>query len=65
MMTDVIMKDFHFKGQIILPLKVIQFCNWLEGSVTVSFVYLDSLVSETSKMINLSLRPMLLFLLHF
>lgn len=65
MMTDVIMKDFHFEGQIILPLKVIQFCNWLEASVTVSSVYLDSLVSETSKMINLSLWPMLLFPLHF
>lgn len=65
MMTDVIMKDFHFEGQIILPLKVIQFCNWLEAPVTVSSVYLDSLVSETSKMINLSLWPMLLFPLHF
>lgn len=62
MMTDIIKKNFLFEGQIILPLKVVQFCNWLEGSITVFFVCLDPLVNETSKLINL--RPELLSLLH-
>lgn len=61
MMTDIIMKHFHFEGQIILPLKVMSFCNWLEGSITAFLVCLDSLGCEISKGINLSLRSMLLY----
>lgn len=61
MMTDVIMKHFHFEGQMILPLKVMQFCNWLEGSITAFLVRLDSLGNEASKLIYLSLRSMLLY----
>lgn len=51
-MTEIIMKLFHFEGQIILPLKVMPFCNWFGGSNVAFLVYLDSLGQETSKLLN-------------
>lgn len=58
MMTDSIMKHFHFEGQMILPLKVMQFC--LRALAAFS-VCLDSLGNETLEHINLSLKSVLLY----
>lgn len=60
-MTDIIMKHFHFEGQIILPLKVMPFCTWLEGSVIAFLVRFDPLGNETSELIALSFRSKLLY----
>jgi len=60
-MTDIIMKHFHLEAQMILALKVMQFCSWLRGSITAFLVCLDSLGRETLKLINLPLRLMLLY----
>lgn len=58
MMTDSIMKHFHFEGQMILPLKVMQFCS---RALTAFLVRLDSLGNETLKLTNLSLKSVSLY----
>lgn len=52
MMTDVILNHLQFEGQMVLPLKVMQLWNWLEGSLPAFLVCLDSPDSGTSKLIN-------------